>query len=286
MARSPLYPTDKLLTDSMVPLSQVGSDDLGVCHHFFGSTFHDLATGVEHDHAVGELHHRFHDVFHHHHGDPPFAHLANQLDHLPQLHHREPGHGLVQHEDLGLHSERHGHLQPLLVGNGQCEGAKIFLLAQAREGQHLFGPAAHIGHPGVPQEAAGHDVLQHRHVADDLHDLEGAHDAELADGVRLLVGDIPALEEHPALVHPVKPGHTAEERALAGAVGADDADDLTPVHLEGDVLVGLQPAEVFADALHIQQQRSAHLPSLRSLFRKEPHTPAGWYMEMMVIRVP
>jgi len=43
-----------------------------------------------------------------------------------------------------------------------------------------------------------------------------------------------------------------EERALTGAVWTDDADDLPPVYMEGDVLIGLYPAEILADSLDIQ----------------------------------
>ena len=60
------------------------------------------------------------------------------------------------------------------------------------------------------------------------------------------------LKKHPALVQAVESGDATEERALACAVGPDDADDLSLVHLERDVLIGLQPAEIFADALYIQ----------------------------------
>src|SRR5208283_2517157 len=146
----------------------------------------------------------------------------------------------------------HGHFQSFLVRNGQFKRVVVSLLDQCREAEHLLGLSAHLGNTGVPQESTGHDVFQHRHVADDLHDLKCAHDAELTDDVRSLVRNVLALEKDPALVQAVESGDTTEERALACTVGPDDTNNLPTAHLERDVLIGPHPTEVFADALYIQ----------------------------------
>jgi ATP-binding cassette, subfamily B, bacterial len=193
----------------------------------------------------------------------------------PEFDGGQPRHRLVQHEQRGLRCQGHGDFQPLLVGDGQRRGGRVALLAEAGESQDLLGALPHQAAPRAAQEGPGHDVLQHRHVGDDLHDLEGPGDPQLADPVRAGVGDIPTAEEDPAAIHSVEAGDAVEQGALAGAVRPDDAHDLSLVHPEGDIVVGEQSPEALADALHLQAGSRAHL-SLLPMLESRPHTPLGW----------
>ena len=76
--------------------------------------------------------------------------------------------------------------------------------------------------PGV---GADHDVLHHGHAPEQADVLEGAGHAQVGDLVGLELLDAPALELDGALVAVVEAGDGVEEGGLAGAVGADDAED-------------------------------------------------------------
>ena len=75
----------------------------------------------------------------------------------------------------------------------------------------------------VPAE---HEVVEHREVREQLDVLEGAGHAELGDGVRLEADQLLAVELHRALLRPVDAGQHVEDAGLAGAVGADDREQL------------------------------------------------------------
>ena len=71
--------------------------------------------------------------------------------------------------------------------------------------------------------AAMAEVLADRQVAEDLHRLEGAADPAARDLVGGEAVDALAVVEDRPLVGPQETGHQVEDRALAGAVGADEA---------------------------------------------------------------
>src|SRR6185437_710193 len=75
------------------------------------------------------------------------------------------------------------------------------------------------------------------------HHLEGAADAEAADAVGLAAEHIPALEGDRAAVAPQEAVEQVEERRLAGAVGADDAEDLALADGESHLLHRAQSTE-------------------------------------------
>src|SRR6185437_8354096 len=80
--------------------------------------------------------------------------------------------------------------------------------------------------PRALQGAAHFEVLLDAHAREDLPPLRDLADAELADAVRREAGDVLPGEANPSARRPVHPGDGADERGLAGAVRADDGDDL------------------------------------------------------------
>ena len=73
--------------------------------------------------------------------------------------------------------------------------------------------------------AAGHDVVEHAHVREQLDVLEGAGDAEPGDRARRQAGDVLAAEADAALAA-VDAADAVEGAGLAGAVGADQREQL------------------------------------------------------------
>ena len=107
-----------------------------------------------------------------------------------------------------------------------------------------IGPGADIG--------ADHDIVRDRHAQERAHDLEGAADAGLAELVRLAAGHVAAVEQNFAGAGPQESVEQVEQRGLAGAVGADDAEDLVSPQLEADILHGLQSAEGARQVAHFE----------------------------------
>ena len=74
-----------------------------------------------------------------------------------------------------------------------------------------------------------HDVVEHAHMMKQREVLEGAADAEPGPRVRIERGDIlPAIEQL-AFGRPVAARDAVDDRGLAGAVGADDREQLAVI---------------------------------------------------------
>ena len=96
---------------------------------------------------------------------------------------------------------------------------------------------------------ADQQVGQHGRILEQLDVLEGAGDAELGDLVRRHLGDVAALEEQLARGRVVEPRDQVEDRGLAGAVGADDGEDLALFDAEAHAVDRLEAAELQGDAV-------------------------------------
>ena len=70
------------------------------------------------------------------------------------------------------------------------------------------------------------DVVQHRELAEQADGLEGAGDAALGDQVGPQPGDVGAVQADRAAGGAQEAGDDVEQGGLAGAVGADDTEDL------------------------------------------------------------
>ena len=120
-------------------------------------------------------------------------------------------------------------------------------LLGAVEAQHRRGHAA-----PAAQVRAERDVLEHRHAGDHLHVLEGARHAALRDLARGQAVDALAAQRHLAARGRQHAGDEVEGGRLAGAVRADQAEDLAGAHLEADVVDRHQAAELLAHRLHVE----------------------------------
>ncbi len=105
------------------------------------------------------------------------------------------------------------------------------------------------------QRAAGHDVVEHRHAAEQRDVLEGARDADLRAAC---VGVMPSSRSPRKVMLPscgvVDAVDDVEHRALAGAVGADDGADLVLQHVEADVGQRLHAAEAQRDRVELEDR--------------------------------
>ena len=106
---------------------------------------------------------------------------------------------------------------------------------------------------GARQHGADVEVLGHRERGKDLAAFGHLAEAEVADAMARPAGNIGAAEDDAAARLRLHAGERADERRLAGAVGADDGDDRAFRDLERHAVerlhVAVEDIEVF-DAQH------------------------------------
>src|SRR5581483_761747 len=113
-----------------------------------------------------------------------------------------------------------------------------------------------------PHVHADEHVLERRHVLEQADVLEGAADAALRERVRRPPRHVLAGEEDGARRRLVDAGQHVEERRLARAVRADQADDRAGGDAEVDVVDRDEAAELLAQALGAKD-RLRHPPPPR-----------------------
>src|SRR5205085_2752724 len=104
--------------------------------------------------------------------------------------------------------------------------------------------------PALAEIARELDVLEDRQPPEGPRDLEGPADPAVDDGVRREARDLLALEPDRSRGGREGSGEHVEDRALARAVGPDQADDLALGHLERDVADGGEAAETLDQAFN------------------------------------
>jgi hypothetical protein len=79
-------------------------------------------------------------------------------------------------------------------------------------------------------------IFQHRHAGENAAAFRRLRDAQLGDIVRRHIGNVAAVEDDLAFARAriAEDGH--HQGRLAGAVGADERDDLALIYLERDAL--------------------------------------------------
>jgi hypothetical protein len=217
---------------------------------------------VERDDAVGDALDDVHVVLDDEDGVAGLgAQAPDQLGHLVRLRRVHAGGRLVEEQQARVGGRRAGDLEPAPVGvrervrrlvppvaHEPLPEERELLLGHARDLALLPArprQAQHRLHEGRLRVAVGrrHDVLLDRHVQEEAQRLERARHAELRDPVRRQAHEVAAGEEDLAPVGPVDARDHVEERRLAGAVGADHADDLAFAHDEVEVTEHLQTPE-------------------------------------------
>ncbi len=166
---------------------------------------------------------------------------------------RQDGGGLVHDQDVCAPVEHFQDLDALLLAHRKLPdlGARIDVQAKSL-GQ--FGHLLFI--LGQAHEKAGlvqpqQDVLGHALRGDQHKVLVHHADARLDGIARGAQIDGLTVDPNRALFGPVEAGQHVHQRALAGAILAQQGVDLAGAHVEIDVVVGHDARESFGDALHL-----------------------------------
>ena len=165
---------------------------------------------------------------------------------------RQPQGGFVQEQEAGAGHERPGDGEHLLFAAAQSPAFLMPALGENREeGKDVFEILAHRG-PVAAQIGADIEVLQDRELGEDMPPFRHLTDTPGHDPVRRQTADLLAVKDNAPRHRPHHPGNRHQGRGLAGAVAADQGDDLALVHREPYLVEGGDIAVCGADAVQFK----------------------------------
>ena len=179
--------------------------------------------------------------------------------------------GFVQHQQARARHQRAANGQHLALTARQRGRDLHAPLAQAREDvEHFLHALRLVALATAPaRKAAQQQVVLDGHLAKQLALFRHQADALRHHGLHAGTGNVLAFPADAALGGQQPHGGT-QQRGFARAVGADDGDDLTFLHIQIHLVHGFHRAVGDADALQLQQRGTwcgcAHLviPAARS----------------------
>src|SRR5690606_12440643 len=162
----------------------------------------------------------------------------------------DTGERFVQQDELGRGRQRAGNLDAAAFATGQAHAevvanvADVELLQQAFQ---FFAPAVAVEVLAGLED--GHDVVGHRQFAKDRGFLRQVADTGTGAAVHGLVADIEAVDQYAPLFCLDQADDHVEAGGLAGAVGAEQANDLAAVDRQADVTYDLPPLVALGQVL-------------------------------------
>ena len=203
-------------------------------------------------------------------GVPGIARAAHEVQHPLRLGHAEIVGRLVEDDDVAveIHGARDGDRLPLAAGKRADRRRRRDILADADPRQKLAGDPIHLRLVHAVQEARPLERLApEEKVPRDrqLRDQRGVL-VDRLDAVRDRVGrgaDRHLLAAHEDVAAGDRHGarQNLDQRRFAGAVVAEQADDLALVDDEGHVLQRLHAAVGLVDVLHADEFGHRHVPA-------------------------
>ena len=134
---------------------------------------------------------------------------------------------LVGDDDRGAMHQGAGDGDALLFATGELRGVVIEPVGEADGGELGAGAGEGVGAAGEFER--GGDVLERRHVGDEMERLEDDADglaAKAGEAIGVETGEVDPGDRDPAAVGALQAAGDHQRGRLAGAGGADDADPL------------------------------------------------------------
>ena len=208
---------------------------------------------AQHADAVGDREDFLHAVRDVDDADAAGPEVADHVEEDDLLGVGERGGGLVEDDGLGIHSQRAGDLDHLLLGDRQPgdPGAGLEVAVQTVEDRAGLGVQAPPVHP--PEAASGQlaqeDVLGRRHLLGERELLVDEHDTFRLGLQRRAHRHLAPAHEDATLVGLVHAGEHLHQGGLAGAVLAQERMHLAGADLEAHPVERAHAGESLDDAL-------------------------------------
>src|ERR1700744_4680689 len=239
--------------------AQVGIGDVGAMAQLvWGADGHDL-TGVEHQHAAGDLQGQAEALLGDQQRHVMAAEPAQDVGHPVDQARGEPQGHLVDEQDLGLRAQGRGQRDHLPLAAGQIAAPAVQVVLDLR--QHLERLVQALGEgPGLGPGPGELQLLEHGELGEDLVAFRHDDQAALEPLARPQADDGLAVEFECAApgaagVAPGAASDAPQGRGLAAAVGPDERDELTRVQLDRDVVDAERAAPVLDVQVGHGQQR-------------------------------
>ncbi len=188
----------------------------------------------------------------------------DRVENLPRDQGGEAERGFVQHQQARAAHQGAADRQHLLLAAGQRAAALGHALLEPRkQREDALQPAGAIGLAAVGGVGAHLQVFRNAHARENPAAFRRLGDAQPGDFVRRHVGDVLPVEFDLAGAGAGLAEDRHHQRRLAGAVGADQGDDLARLDLEVDALQRLDLAVGRAQAADREQGRCGgrgHVP--------------------------
>ena len=174
-------------------------------------------------------------------GDSLLIEFLDDLEHLRHDHGGKAQGRLVEHHEFWPGHDAAGDCQHLLFTAG--EQAAVLTLALLQAGKHRIDPLKVLFNAVHVLAVAGADaqVLFHGELGKNLSGLRDLNQAGFHDLIGL-VGDGFAVKLNGAVGALHDRRNALEQRGLAGAVGAQDGDDLALFHFQRNAAEGVNAA--------------------------------------------
>eukprot|EP01022_Parablepharisma_sp_SALTPOND_P021562 TRINITY_DN427_c3_g1_i1.p1 TRINITY_DN427_c3_g1~~TRINITY_DN427_c3_g1_i1.p1 ORF type:complete len:882 (+),score=278.44 TRINITY_DN427_c3_g1_i1:1771-4416(+) len=251
---------------------------LRACQHFAGGAGFDHLAAIHEHHPVGHFTCKAQFMRDHDHGHAAPGKILHHRQHFAHQLRVQCRGRLVEQHQLGPHGQCAGNRHALLLATGKFRRIGIGLARQPHPGQQGQCLFLHIGATALlHHHRAFHDVLQRRHVGEQVEALEH-HAAGQALAGDLAVRQFDQLVATPAIAQQftADPDGTAvdafqlvdaaQEGTLARAGGTDDAGHRAGLDLQVHALERVEAAIVFMDLMGHDHGTVHHCP---------PCTPAA-----------
>src|SRR5438128_407707 len=211
---------------------EIGLPHAVVVQELAARAAHDDAAVLEHVGALRDLERHGDVLLDQQDGEAALVEEVDGAQHL--LHHQrgEAERGLVEHDELGRTHQAAADGEHLLLAAGHGAGdLRAALLEPREQREHILQLTLRT--VACPRNHRAHlEILEHAERGKDLPAFGDLTDAEVADTVRFQPADRLAFEADRARARGLDAGDGADERGFAGAVRADDGDDLALWHFE------------------------------------------------------
>src|SRR5499425_2443748 len=187
----------------------------------------DLSAPRHDDEAPREAKDRLHVVVDDDEGPPALVELPDRSDDLlaqSRMHARER---LVEEQYGGFQHQTAPELEQLLLSAGEVLGLELLDRRQIQELEIAARAPGDLGPGGVRACQSRHlHVLEDSHAAPQLRELKCACDAHAGVDVWRTAAHLLAAHQHAAGVRVEVAGQHVDQRGLAGAIGADEPDEV------------------------------------------------------------
>src|SRR5262245_11544417 len=195
---------------------------------------------------------------------------------------RQPGHRFVGDQQFGLCRHGAGKLELAPLDLSQITGIFCRICVQSGQLEHFHAPLVRFRLRYMMSDARGYRVKQrHADIVSDAHAHEWPRQLKATGKTtaRAFVGDqtihLLAGEGNAAALVMQGAADTVDQRALAGPVGADQADTLAVGYVEVDRVERDEAAETLAQLADLQQRLGHDDDLLLTHFCHSPTMPFG-----------